>query len=359
MQKIINYIKFEISNFIKINPANKTWQLSFILALSSGLPLFIGTYLGHFEFGVISSMGGMCAFYMQKTALIHRIVVLLCVSTALGASFFIGLLMAHFPYFIALMIGILSTLVTIICRFFKLPPPANYFFIMVACIASYIPNEIVQIPTLTGLLFLGSLLAILLVFLYSVVSLRINFKVDLVPSFERDFQIIIVDSAIIGLLLGSSILIAESFGLQKPYWVTLTCLAIVQGMTFKAAWSRHLQRILGTFIGIALTWFLIEIHYNLWFLSLILTILSFLAESFMGRNYTIGTIFVTPLTIFLAEYAHQNINPEILAQTRFYDTILGATLGVLGAFIIHNKRLRDYFTKVLRIIIPYKNLQSS
>lgn len=356
MTNFINYIKTEIATLIAINKINKSWQLSLILGLSAGLPLFIGTYLGHFEFGAISSMGGMCAFYMQKTPLIHRIVVLLCVGTGFGASFFAGLLMAHFPYFVPLMIGILSILVTIVCRFFKLPPPANFFFIMVACIASYIPNKIVQIPTLVGLLFLGSLLAILLVFVYSVVSLRIKFKVDSIPTLQRDFQIIVVDSTIIGCFLALSIILAEAVGLQKPYWVALTCLAVVQGMTFKAVWSRHLQRIVGTFVGIGLTWVLIEFHYNLWVLSAILTALSFLAETFMARNYAIGTIFVTPLTIFLAEYAHRNLNAEILVEARFYDTILGATLGVLGGLVIHNQNLRDYFTKFLRIIIPYKGL---
>lgn len=352
--RIKRHFSKEIRNLLYINEGGKSWQLAAILTLCTGIPLFIGTYFNNFGFGVISSIGGMGAFYIQKTPIIHRIVTLLCVSAGLSASFFIGLIVAHFPYLLLISISIIGILATMICRIFRIPPPANYFFVMAASIAAFIPHPPHEIPTMVGLVFLGSLFAVVLVFVYSLISLRINPKTLPVAGIESDFQEVIVDPVIIGCFVGLAIFLGQFIGLEKPYWVALTCLAVVQGMTFSAIWSRHLQRIVGTFIGLWLTWLLLELELGLWYYSLLLSGLTFLVQYLSSRNYAAATIFVTPLTIFLAEYAHRNIDPNLLVQARLFDTILGSSLGVLAGLAIHSSTFRAWLTQILQVLIPYK-----
>lgn len=354
MNNIIELIKRELTQLLRFNPSVKKWQLCMVLALCTGIPLFIGTYFGHFEYGVISSIGGMAALYMQRTPLIHRMVVLMCVSAGMSSSFFLGLLAAHFPYILVVSMMAISILVTVLCRFFSVPPPANFFFIMPAAIAAFIPHQIDQIPTMVGLTFLGSLFAAVLIFFYSLISLRINPETGDLPQIQKDFDIVIVDSVIIGIFAGLAVLIAQIIGLQKPYWVALSCLAVMQGMTFSAVWSRHLQRIVGTLLGLFLTWLLLSFNGNLWFYCVCLTILSFLVEYLIARNYGVATIFITPLTLFLAEYAQKNADPVLLMDARLYDTLLGAFIGLIAGLVIHSKRMKAPLRKLLHIVIPYR-----
>src|SRR3546814_8722819 len=44
---------------------------------------------------------------------------------------------------------------------------------------------------------------------------------------------------------------------EKAYWVPVSCLAVMQGVTLRASWSRNVHRIVGTVIGMGLTWLLL------------------------------------------------------------------------------------------------------
>jgi hypothetical protein len=43
-------------------------------ALASGLPLMVGAWSGHLEYGLISSIGGLTFLYLPNTPLSHRMV---------------------------------------------------------------------------------------------------------------------------------------------------------------------------------------------------------------------------------------------------------------------------------------------
>ena len=64
-------------------------------------------------------------------------------------------------------------------------------------------------------------------------------------------------------------------------------------------------------------------------------------ETLVVRHYGLATVFITPLTILLAE-AGQGLAmaPQRLMQARLVDTVVGAVLGLAGAACLHSPRFR-------------------
>jgi uncharacterized membrane protein YccC len=67
-------------------------------------------------------------------------------------------------------------------------------------------------------------------------------------------------------------------------------------------------------------------------------------ETLVDRHYGLAVIFITPLTIFIAEYGsglpftEQAYQEVILA--RLFDTIIGCLVGLSGGVVIHSTNLR-------------------
>src|SRR5690606_16529502 len=61
---------------------------------------------------------------------------------------------------------------------------------------------------------------------------------------------IALEAAVMGLLVGGSWLVAVLAGLDNPYWVPISCAAIMQGASFTAVWQRNVHRLAGTALGL-------------------------------------------------------------------------------------------------------------
>lgn len=52
-----------------IHPSDRPWQMPFAAALASGLPLLVGAWFGHMDYGLVSSLGGLVFLYTPNTPL--------------------------------------------------------------------------------------------------------------------------------------------------------------------------------------------------------------------------------------------------------------------------------------------------
>ena len=67
-------------------------------------------------------------------------------------------------------------------------------------------------------------------------------------------------------------------------------------------------------------------------------------ESLVDRHYGLAVIFITPLTVFIAEYGSglppsQQLYQEVI-QARMLDTALGCIIGLIGGIAMHSAKLR-------------------
>ncbi len=61
------------------------------------------------------------------------------------------------------------------------------------------------------------------------------------------------------------------------------------------------------------------------------------------RNYGLAVIFITPLTVLLAEASTVALPPDQLVLARMSDIVLGSVIGFVGGVILHHPEILAYF----------------
>ena len=348
-QRLSQLVRTEWYHLTDFKHSDRPWQLPFAAALASGLPLAVGAWFGHVQYGVLSSLGGLVFLYIANLPLAQRMVVLMVCAFAMAASFGLAQMgSALHPLATPVVLTFLTLLVGMVTRFYRLPPPGSFFFIMVASIGAYLPVNVELIPLRVGLVFMGSMLALLMAFFYSLWMMPRLPPPQPAPSPHYDFQYVVYDSVLIAVFVGLALVVAELMGLRSAYWAPVSCIAIMQNVTMRAVWNKQVHRILGTAAGMVLTWLLLTLQLNPWSLFLILTTLSFIIEMLVVRHYGLAVIFITPLTILLAEAgASMQLPPDVIIQARLIDIVVGSVIGVVGGVFLHNLSLREWVSRHL------------
>jgi hypothetical protein len=322
-------------------------------ALASGLPIFIGAAYGELGLGLAGSLGGLVFLHLPATRLSHRMAWLMACAFGMTGSHSLGMLGHLVPALVVPLLVIITILVTMVCRFYAAPPPGSLFFVMAAAVGTYSPihgrDALVQV----GAVALGTVLAVAIAFLYSLYIVS-RHGVPAPSSAPRpDFDTVVVDSVVIGGFVGLSLLAAHALSLDRPYWVPVSCLAVIQGASLRTAWTRQLQRIIGTSLGLLLFLAIVQIPLGPWAVAGVLTSLALVIEILVVRHYGLATVFITPLAILLVEAGQRSVMaPQLLMQARLVDTVVGCMFGLACAACMHSPRFRTVLGAGLRRLWP-------
>lgn len=201
---------------------------------------------------------------------------------------------------------------------------------------------------------MGCVLSCIIAFCYSLLVLRLRAPKPVEPLPAPTFDYVVFDAIVIGLFVGLSLALAQLLQLERPYWVPVSCLAVIQGASLRAVWNRQAQRVLGTCVGLLLSWgLLLWLPLTPWNMALTMMVLTFVIEMMVVRHYGFAAVFITPMTILLAEAAtlgHGSVG--LLIQARFADTVLGCGIGLLGGMCLHSPRFRRVAGAWLRGAFP-------
>lgn len=351
--KLQALMRAELLHLTTINASDRLWQMPFAAALASGLPLLIGAYFDRMDYGLISSLGGLVFLYLPNTPMSHRMVSLMACAFGMVACYALGVMSHFFPPMMMWVLMFIAILVTMVCRFYRLGQPGSLFFVMTASIGAYSPGDVLQVPLKVGLLTMGCLLACLIAFFYSVYILRLQAPKPVAPLPPARFDFVVFDSVVIGVFVGISLALAQALELERAYWVPVSCLAVMQGASLRAVWNKQLQRIIGTGIGLLVSWGVLMLPLDKWSISVMMMLLAFVIEIVVVRHYGFAIIFITPLTLLLAEAATLgHSSPALLIQARFFDTILGCVVGLVGGVCLHSPRFRYVVGNQVRRLVP-------
>lgn len=337
----------ELRHLAAFNNSDRQWHMPLCAALASGLPLLAGAYFDQMNYGFIASLGGVVFLYVPNTSLSHRMVSLMACTFGMSACYTLGLMCHYFPQLLLVpVLSFIAILVTMVRRFYALGPPGSLFFIVAAAIGAYSPINGMQVPLFVGLLTLGCLQACLIAFFYSLYILPKYAPLPVRPLSPATFEFLIFDSVVIGSFVGISLAVAQVMQLERAYWVPVSCLAVMQGASMRAVWNKQVHRIMGTCIGLVFSWGLLMLPLDKWRISLMVMALAFGIEILVVRHYALAVIFITPMTIFLAEGGHLGQGTtDALLHARLLDTVLGSVVGLIGGACLHSPRIRQLFSR--------------
>lgn len=284
--------------------------------------------------------------YIQSNKLVNRMMILMVCGFGFIFSFSIGIVFSFSTWLTPLMLGLYTFGVHYSLNRLELTrPPGNFFFIMVASIAIALPHNSEDIASSIGSFSIGVMIAVMIGLFYSILVLRgVTNKPDVLV-IQKNIYVNITESIIFGAIVGLALLVAIFLELENPYWVPTSCMAVMQGVTTKHVWTRAAQRILGTFVGLGLTWLILQMNITALWICVSILLLQIIVEFLIVRNYAITVIFISMLTIFLAEPNISLIGePDQLIATRFFDILIGSTIGAIGGWMLYHQQIH-FFTK--------------
>jgi len=356
--KLQRAVRDELARFRTVRHSDRPWHMPVAAALATGAPMMTGAYFGHMEFGQASTLGGLVLLYMTNTPMSHRVVLLMVCAFSMTACFTLGVISHFFPLVMMPVLSLVTVLVLMVARFYGLGMPGGLFFVMAASIGAYAPLEVIQVPLYVGLVSMGCLLACVIGFAYSLYDLRTRAPGPVPDRPHPTFDFIVTEPVVIGVFVGLALALAQILGMEKAYWAPVSCLAVIQGLSLRAVWERQLHRLVGTALGVLLAGTILMLPLTPWTVGLVMMALSFTIETVVVRHYAFAVVFITPLTILLAEAASlgHSGTPIALMEARFLDTLLGCTVGLGGGFCLHTPAFRNRVGQALRRLIPTRLL---
>lgn len=335
-----------LKQVLEFNKTDRAWHLPVIAGICVGAPLLLGFLLDDIDAGKLASIGALVILYCQSNILVDRMMALMVCGFGFILSFTVGIIFSFSGWFVPLFLALYTFAVHYSLHRLKLSrPPGNFFFIMIASIAISSVHNPANITSNIGNFSIGVMLACLIGLLYSSIILRGSDKTSDPLYLQKNQYVNITESIIIGAIVGVSLLVAMFLKLEKPYWVPTSCAAVMLGFTTKHVWTRAAQRILGTFIGLGMTWLILQVNITTLEICICILLLQILIEFLVVRNYAIAAVFITTLTILLAEPNVSLLeNPNHLIQSRFFDILIGSIIGAIGGWILYHEKVH-FFTK--------------
>lgn len=330
-------------SFFTFKSVQRHWLLPFASAIALGIPVLAGAWRQNLNAGMTASLGALVFLYLPQSTFPHMWRSMVWSSVVMLACYGIGSFSSSIPFLQVPGLVFLTSLATLYCKNRNVGgPPGSLFFVIAAAIGASSQAAGPISPLKPALVAAGCLwgFAVAMIF-YSITRSQHaspGHKASILP-WPNDLGY----SVFIGMVVGSSLLLAQLLGLDNPYWVPISCLAVIQGSNLRDIWNKQLHRIVGTFLGVLWMSLLFQAKPESdWHVAIWIFLLSFAIELTVARHYATAVMFITPMTILLANAAQAHESSLwSLTQSRLLDTGIGCATGLLGGICLHFIRRRD------------------
>ena len=333
----------ELAHLLTVNRSKRPWHMPIIAAIAISFPVFVGAYFDALSSGIKASLGAMVILNIPLVGkLPYRLVTVMAWGFAMSLCFALGLIAQQIPLLKLPIFTLMAFGIVIFGRYYRQPPPAGLFVMMAGAIALFIPLPLEDVMPATGLVMLGSGFALVMALLYSLFLLATR-PTTPTPTYSYEPDTI-TESVIVAGFVSLSLVIALSLNLSNPYWAAVSCFLIIQGIHLRTMWIKQIHRLLGTVLGVVLASWMLSWGLSIWGVALAILTMMLCIETLVDRHYGLAVIFITPLTIFIAEYGSglplsESAYQEVI-RTRLFDTVIGCLVGLSGGLVMHSTNLR-------------------
>ncbi len=336
-------ISGEVEHLMAVNQSRRPWHMPLIAAIAISFPVFVGAYFEALSAGIKASLGAMIILNLPfGGSLPQRMVTVMAWGFAIALSFALGLIAQQLAFIKIPIFVLVAFAIVFFGRYYNQPPPAGLFVMMSTAIALFIPVPLTQIVAATGLVMLGSGFALIMALLYSLFLLATRKRTNLpAQSYQPET---VSESIMVAGFVSLALSIALVLAMPYPYWAAVSCFIIIQGIHLRTMWIKQFHRLLGTLIGMGVAAWMLSWQLTLWQVAAAILVLMLCIESLVDRHYGLAVIFITPLTVFIAEYGSglppsQQLYQEVI-QARMLDTALGCIIGLIGGMAMQSAKLR-------------------
>lgn len=327
-----------IQEFFRLHPSERDHLPAFRIALGIAIPLLVLLAAGRLDLAIYAAFGAFTGIYARHEPRRSRVVRQSIAGGLLTASVLVGALLSRLDagvWIIAIVTSVVSGLGAVLAARFGLKPAGSIFFIFACAAVGSVPHG--AAVWLAALIAAAS--AAICVGLGAVAHhfgegqagiplarLTSDLTAPELLAHGVRFTLAPLLAGVLGILSTASMPL-----LSHPYWAMVAAVAPITPPHRTARVQRGLHRIVGTLGGLVVTAFLLSFDTAAWQLVIWVIVLQFLAEIFVGRNYSVALFFITPLALMMTQIG--NPQPvQALLVSRGVETIIGAVVGISIVF---------------------------
>ncbi|MEX5293846.1 FUSC family protein [Kocuria sp. CPCC 205268] len=313
------------------------------IALSIAVPLVLLVLLGRADLTIYAAFGAFTAIYARHEPLrervLHQSQAGLMPCACVGVGSLLANAAAPEPVVLAVT-AVTAGLAAVLAAFWRLRPAGSLFFVFAVGAIDSLPGAVpVWLAVLIAALSAG--LSVLLGCAARWVGEGCTGPVAAVPPppgpsagqlWVHGARFLVATSAA-GALGAAS-------GLSYTYWAMVAAAAPIAAPDLTARLQRGVHRVVGTLGGVAVTAFLLSMSLQQWHVVVFVILFQFLAELFVGRNYSLALLFITPLALLMTQLAHP-VATGTLLQARAVETVIGAACGLVVVLVLRTRRERE------------------
>lgn len=329
------------TGIIRVGPHRGDHRVAVRAVLSVGVPLLVLLALGRLDLSVYASFGAFAALYGRTDLPRTRVRMQAVAGEVLVSCMLIGTALSALSTPALASVAVVAALAAVVTLFAyraQWHPPGALFAVFAAGATASFPA--------TG----GTFLTVLVVGGASVLwSLLVTcvFVLARRGSWRRPPRTRPAIGAIaweMTATVGAAALLAGVVGALLVgthwYWAMVGAVAAVGGAHVTARLIRGAQRLVGTLLGVLIAAGLLALDLPPVVVLLVAVALQAGAELFVGRNYGIAMLFITPLALLMVSLASP-VAPELLLRDRVIETVIGVAVGTLVAIVSAGLRRRS------------------
>jgi len=318
---------------IRVAPHNGDHRVAVRAAISVAVPLLVLWALDRLDLSVYASFGAFAALYGRHDRYGDRLRMQVAAGATLVTSMLIGTALSALGTPSLLRVAVVALVaggVTLLSAAMRWHPPGALFAVFAAGACAGLPAD----PGAFGaVLLVGGLSVAFSVAVTAAFAVaRASSPLRRAPSGPGGTVVAWEMAATVftaAFLAGTAGLLILS---SHWYWATVGAVAAVSGAHTTARVIRGVQRLLGTLAGVVAAAGILALHLPPLATIAVAVVLQAAAEMFVGRNYGIAMVFVTPLALLMVELAVPTA-PGALLHDRVIETIIGVAVGTLVAVV--------------------------
>lgn len=326
---------------IRVGPHRGDHRVAVRAVLSVGVPLVVLLLIGRLDLSVYASFGAFAALYGRTDGPRTRVRMQATAGGILVAAMLVGTavsLLAAPALVSVAVVAALAASVTLFAYRAQWHPPGALFAVFAAGATASFPAAT---ETFWTVLLVGgaSVLWSLLVTTVFVLARRGSWARPHRPrppigSVAWEMTATVGVAALLAGVAGA-LLVGTHW-----YWAMVGAVAAVGGAHVTARLIRGVQRLVGTLLGVLIAAGLLALHLPPWLVIVVAVVLQAGAELFVGRNYGIAMLFITPLALLMVSLASP-VAPEMLLRDRVVETVIGVAVGTVVAIVSAGLRRRS------------------
>ena len=328
------------ARFVKVAPHQGEHRVAMRVAVSVAVPLLVLVSIGRLDLSVYASFGAFASLYGRLDGHRDRILMQLAAGGVQVAAMVLGTALSVIDAPDALRVIAVAALaagVTLLAHAYRWHPPGALFAVFAAGACATLPATWLTLAEGAVVGAGGAGFAVAVTVLIAVVRRRLTVPAAPEP---RGRSAVAAEMA---MTVGAGSLLAGIAGLALVgthwYWAMVAAVAALGGASTTARVVRGAQRLIGTGVGILLAAALLMLPLPPLAVLAVAIVLQVCAELFVGRNYGLAMVFITPLALLMIELAVP-VDPGPLLRDRLVDTLLGVVVGTAVAVVSATVRRR-------------------